>query len=108
MIPSRIFYVYVLFDAFAVPRYIGKGRGNRWLMHDPARDRCNEAKNAFIRETIDLLGDVPKTKIQEHISEGEAFALEALFIKTIGRQPNGPLTNLTDNRNGPQTQSQPQ
>ena len=102
---ARFFYVYGLFDADGIIRYIGKGRGNRWLAHDKARDPNNRLKNFFITRTIRALGEVPKIKIRENLTEAEAFEIEAALIKAIGRYPNGPLTNLTDKRNGPSSET---
>lgn len=96
-----IFYVYILFDENAVPRYVGKGKGNRWLAHDRAADPNNSQKNEFVKRTLVAIGDVPKIKVRENISEDEALKIEAALIKAIGRQPRGPLFNRTDNRNGP-------
>jgi hypothetical protein len=100
-----IFYVYVLFDENAIPRYVGKGRGNRWLAHDRASDPNNPNKNAFIRKTIHAIGEVPKVKICEGMTEIAALGLERLLINSIGRAPHGPLVNLTDNRNGPTSET---
>lgn len=100
----RHFYVYVLFDADAVVRYIGKGKGNRWLAHDKGNDKNNWRKNRFIKQALRKLGEVPKVKIREDLLETEAFEIEVVLIRAIGRFPNGPLYNLTDNRNGPSSE----
>jgi hypothetical protein len=99
-----IFYVYVLFDWKAIPRYVGKGRTNRWLEHENGAIDSNPSKARFVNKTIAVLGDLPKIKVAEDLFEDEAFKLEKYLIKTIGRFPNGPLTNRTDNRNGPSSE----
>ena len=60
-----MYYVYVLFDAFGVPRYVGKGKGNRWLIHERYTDPNNWMKNEFIEQTWIILGEIPKIKIQD-------------------------------------------
>ena len=105
MTAKNDFYVYVLFDGDAIPRYVGKGRGSRWLQHDKANDKNNSWKNTFIRSTLLLLREIPKIKIRENMAEAEAFELERLLIKAIGRHPKGPLVNLTDKRNGPSSET---
>lgn len=97
-----IFYVYCLFDWLGVPRYIGKGHGNRWLSHEASSDQINWMKNEFIEQTWTVLGEIPKIKIHENLSEKEAFEIETIFIKALGRidLKTGPLTNLTNGGDG--------
>lgn len=102
---TDIFYVYILFDHYAIPRYVGKGKGNRWLMHEQQSDPNNQLKNEFLDMTWRFLGEIPKIKIQENMLETDAFDLEKLLIQSIGRVPNGPLVNRTDNRNGPSSET---
>ncbi len=99
-----IYYVYILFDWMGIPRYVGKGHGNRWNGHEKSSDPNNQMKNEFIEHTWMMLGEIPKIKIVENVSEAEAFRIEGIFIKAIGRFPNGPLVNLTDKRNGPSSE----
>lgn len=101
----KIFYVYVLFDHAGVPRYVGKGRGQRWLDHEKHPDPNNQLKNKFISETLALLGEVPKVKVHENLLENDAYNFESVLIRAVGRYPVGPLTNLTDNRNGPSSET---
>lgn len=91
------YYVYILFDAFAVPRWVGKGRGNRI---DNSAKACpldrNWQKAKFIEQTIEALKDVPRIIVQSHLTEEKAFQTEEALIKAIGRHPKGPLVNWTD------------
>src|SRR6266852_2256518 len=61
-------------------------------------------KAEFIKETLAAIGEIPKVKLQENLSEQEAFDIERAFIKAIGRFPKGTLTNLTDNGSGPNSE----
>src|SRR4029077_7924156 len=98
---ADIFYVYVLFDHTGKPRYIGKGKGDRWLKHGLHKERkINPFKAKFMDQTLKVLSEVPKIKVAEDLSEKEALELESLLIKAIGRYPDGPLENLTDKMSG--------
>ncbi len=59
-------------------------------------------KNEFIEQTWIMLGEIPKVKIRENVSELEALATEVALIKAIGRIDlrTGPLTNMTDGGDG--------
>jgi hypothetical protein len=96
------FYVYILFDWLGVPRYVGKGKGDRWLVHERKTDPINWMKNEFIERTWIMLGEVPKRKFEENLTDEEACRLERALIRLIGRQNRGkgPLTNLTDGGEG--------
>jgi hypothetical protein len=96
------FYVYVLFDWLGIPRYVGKGRGDRWMNHEQRSDRVNWMKNEFIERTWIMFGEIPKVRIQESLSERDALYIETCLIKAIGRIDlrTGPLTNLTDGGDG--------
>lgn len=98
--PRPIYYVYVLFDWLGVPRYIGKGKGRRWLKHETATDPINWMKNEFIDQTWTVLGEIPKIKVCEDVDERSAFEIERALIQVIGRFPNGPLTNMSDGGDG--------
>ena len=100
-------YVYVLFRKTGVPFYVGKGSGNRWLVHEwEARatkpgPNANHQKLAIIRKMQALGFDIPKVKLHEGLTEAVAHAYEAALIATIGRRnKGGPLVNLTDGGDG--------
>src|SRR5258708_3048957 len=96
---TMTFYVYALFDHQAVPRYIGKGSGNRinWsLTHSTA----NFQMRAFIKRTLGKIKDIPRIKIRDRLSEAQAFEIERTLIAALGRYPNGPLYNWTDGGDG--------
>lgn len=97
-----VFYVYVLFDAAAVPRYVGMGRGSRWTDHEKETNSYNRIKQKFIKETLIRLGEVPKIKISERLPRSEAILMEIALISAIGRidLKTGPLTNLTPGGDG--------
>lgn len=97
-----VFYVYILFDWLGVPRYVGKGKGSRWLNHERKTDQSNILKNEFIEQTWIMLDEVPKIIIKDKINEQEAFEIEIALIKAIGRIDlgTGPLVNLTDGGDG--------
>jgi len=96
------FYVYVLFDWRGIPCYVGKGKGTRWLDHETRPDPHNPLKNNIVASTRKIIGEIPKIKVREFLSEKEAFALETTFINAIGRHDigTGPLANMSDGGNG--------
>lgn len=96
----RQHYVYALFDCRGVIRYIGAGKGARWYEHRSTIDTSNPRKQAFVTEAIAVLGEIPRIKIAEGLTQQEAFDLEILLIGLIGKYPNGPLTNITDGGQG--------
>jgi NUMOD3 motif len=101
---SRLdYYVYALFRRDnGLPFYIGAGRGGRWSKHEgdakSGRGR-NHHKLRIIRQII-ASGDLPKIKIAEGLTRIEALCLEEIFISSIGREPNGPLVNMTSGGDG--------
>lgn len=100
-LPPNRFYVYLLFRADGRPLYVGKGHGRRWLSHEQERElRRNLRKSNAIKIALAKLGDVPKVKIAENLTEAEAFNLERIFIEAIGRAPDGPLANLATGGEG--------
>jgi len=90
------FYVYAYFRPTGEPCYIGKGKENRWSRHQ------RETSNPHLRRIIALAGgSLSKIKVAEGLTEKEAFALEIVMIRLIGRRENGgPLVNLTDGGEG--------
>lgn len=91
------FYVYALFDADGIVRYIGKGKNGRWTQHASDKRRAKP----FIQEAIARLGDYPRLKIREGLSEFEAYQVEQALISAIGLAPDGPLVNRTAKGSGP-------
>lgn len=63
-------YVYILFDTIASPRYIGIARRHRrWLDHEIAALTGEISHKAnVIRKILRLCGEVPKVKIRENLS----------------------------------------
>lgn len=98
----RDFYVYALLLADGVtPFYIGKGKGRRWLIHEsPCHLRGNGHRSNVIKKLLREIGQVPKIKIAENLTEAEAHASEVKLIAIFGRHPNGPLVNKTDGGEG--------
>src|ERR1700722_8197196 len=99
---NQHYYTYILFDWLGIPRYVGKGKGNRWFRHEQRTDTSNQLKNEFIEQTWIMLEEIPKIKIAENMTNVEACILETLLINTIGRQNTGTgtLVNLTDGGEG--------
>jgi len=83
------------------PIYIGKGSGDRINCH-MSRILGNE-NNLFLAKLRSIVNDgfnPIKLKILDNLYEDEAFGIEEEFIKSIGRYPNGPLTNMTNGGDG--------
>jgi hypothetical protein len=96
------FYVYALFREDGItPFYIGKGRGNRINVHDTEAPQGTYLKDQIIREMwragIDI---IPRTKLIEGLTDGEAKSVERDLIALIGRRPVGPLANHTAGGDG--------
>lgn len=106
-IARRDFYVYALYRANGVtPFYIGKGRGNRWHIHERDAHFGHSRKDRIIQSMHQSgIRDIPKRKLAEGLTDDEAKALEIHLIATIGRLPNGPLANHTKGGDGAQDMS---
>ncbi len=97
-----IYYVYFLFDWCGIPRWVGKGKNGRIDAHGKYGDTSNSLKIEMIEQTWIMLDDLPKLKVQEGLTEKQAFDVESILIKAIGRKDlgTGPLLNLTDGGEG--------
>ena len=73
MSDDRCYYVYILFDWFGIPRWIGKGRGRRWIQHERSTDLRNQLKNEFIEQTWIVLGEIPKIKVREELTRNRSI-----------------------------------
>jgi hypothetical protein len=91
------FYVYALFRLDTCePFYIGKGRKNRIGQ----TNRRNPYTLAIIKRMKELGLEVPMIKLRSGLDEASAFEIERALIAAIGRDPNGPLSNMTDGGEG--------
>lgn len=95
------FYVYILYRKNGItPFYVGMGSGNRWLDHErdckPLRSYKDNIVAKFKAQGI----IVPKHKVCEGLTKKAAHAIEIFLIAAIGRNPLGPLTNLTRGGDG--------
>lgn len=98
---DRSYYVYLLFRRNPIgPIYVGKGcnRSARLERH------CRDSHNAQVNRVRAKEGGepLPGVILAEGLTEDEAFALEVLWIRTIGRrdQNSGPLLNGTNGGEG--------
>ncbi len=95
------FYVYVLFRWNGTPMYVGKGRRRRIDQHrSPAFHRKSSHKDRTIAKTLRILGDLPRVKLREGLSNEESQEIERALISALGRYPNGSLLNGTDGGDG--------
>lgn len=95
------FYVYCLFRPSGEPFYIGKGSRKRIADHFK-KCRHDGSHKANIIAAAKVIGtDIPVVKLATGLSEVEAFEIEKAFIRALGREPHGPLTNKTDGGEGP-------
>ena len=95
---DRRFYVYVKFRPWdGSPCYVGKGQGARAWEHEI------RTINGHLRNIIKKAGgSIPTVIIRDGMTEEEAFSLEIVLIKAIGRRDKGlgPLVNFTDGGEG--------
>ena len=121
----NIFYVYVYLDprrpgTFVYgenqeycfdyePFYVGKGKGGQWLSHlnNVLNNSINDVSRNLIKsgkiKHILFEGLEPIIiKFKEELLEDDAYNLEYILVKTIGRIDNetGPLSNLSDGGKG--------
>jgi hypothetical protein len=97
-----IFYVYIWFSLNGVPIYVGKGHGDRIKEYKWKSGSHNKHLGNLFRKLARQKIELPCVIIRENIIEEEAFELEILLIKIIGRKDlgTGPLYNLTDGGDG--------
>lgn len=99
--PSRRHYVYVLVDEGA-PFYVGLGTGRRWKQHWDKPSIYNVAKDQKISD-LNRRG-VPMNNcvviVKEHLTLNQAALIEQALIAEIGRDPFGPLVNMSDGGDG--------
>ena len=109
----KVFYVYIYFDPRQQsnynilgetfnykPVYVGKGKGNRVLMHIKSKSKT---KLINLNKHLVKQGLVPCYKILRYFNnEEEAHSLEMELIKELGREDLGlgPLFNLTNGGEG--------
>ena len=98
-------YVYGDYTFEYEPFYVGKGCGDRYKRH--LECLLSEKFDTYFYRKIrkiekETCGDPIILKIEENLSEQEAFDSEIFFIWGIGRYNinTGPLTNLTDGGEG--------
>jgi hypothetical protein len=62
----------------------------------------NRPRNKFIADTLATIGEIPKVKLRQGLSEKGALESEVALIAAIGRIDlgTGPLTNMTDGGEG--------
>lgn len=95
MTAKNLFYVYRIDRPDGTPCYIGKGMGKRRLKH-AWRSTNPHLANIYRRAG----GVLPISLLAENLNEAEAFALEIDLIAAIGREPHGPLVNMTNGGEG--------
>lgn len=97
-----IYYVYTKLDFEGVPRYIGKGHGNRCYAHENSKKpHWNTQMRVLVEEARRRNMSLPTLKVAENVSEEEAFRLERVFIAEFGRERHGgTLYNWTDGGEG--------
>lgn len=96
------YYVYVLYREDGItPFYVGKGRGNRWLVHEREAARRTSRKDRIIQKMLTGgMVTIPKVKVAAGLTDDAAKQIEISMIRSIGRAPHGPLANHTDGGDG--------
>lgn len=92
-----MFYTYVFFID-DIPKYVGKGKGNRWMEHRRAKSQLGDA----LREEYKRSGKWLTPQIVYRGDEDSALAEEIHLIAFYGRLDlnSGSLWNLTDGGEG--------
>lgn len=94
----RDYYVYVIFRPNGIPCYVGKGKRQRWNLHEwYGASHYNKRLGRIITKAG---GALPKIKVREDLTNKEACETEIALIAAIGRGNSGPLVNLTDGGDG--------
>lgn len=100
------YYVYLLLDPtdFYKPFYVGKGKGDRMLVHLNEKRNDNRFKANKIAK-IRRAGEEPvPMKWATDLNEPDAYELEAQLIKRFGRRSHdkgGILTNICEDNRPP-------
>ncbi len=92
----------IIFPDGTVPFYIGKGHGRRIKGHEMCaqkREDCRHISCRVIRKVWREDGEIVSDKMEEHLTEVEAFKQEKSWI-AYGRKIGWPLRNLTDGGEG--------
>lgn len=92
--------VYVIFRSNGDPCYVGQGKEKR------LRDHFNNVRlgthnNKHLSAIIkNAGGSLPIVKLFSHLTPEKAIEFEKAWIAALGRDPKGPLVNLTDGGEG--------
>ena len=95
------YYVYVLFrHDTGAPFYVGKGHGRRYVTTIRTARKGKSHKANIIWKARLAGKEIPLVIVQRDLSNEQACFIEIALIAAIGREPNGPLVNLTDGGEG--------
>lgn len=100
------YYVYLLLDPtdFYKPFYVGKGKGDRMLVHLTEQRNDNRFKANKIAKIRRMGGEPVAMKWATGLQETAAYELEAQLIKRFGRRSHdaeGILTNICEDNRPP-------